>query len=86
MRRRLFGPQQTIEGRSFLLNVDVRFTPKNRHLQCKGHVRFGPIADMACLLDHFVGAGEHRRRNSKAERLCGLEIDDQLVLGRGLHR
>src|SRR5262245_41501745 len=38
------------------------------------------------LLDHLVGGGEHRRRHIDAERLRGLEIDCQLVLGGGLHR
>src|SRR5262249_23620557 len=32
------------------------------------------------------GWGEHRGRNFKPERLRGLEVDDQLVLGRRLHR
>jgi hypothetical protein len=36
--------------------------------------------------DHLVGAGEERRRHFDAERLCCLEIDDKLVLGRCLHR
>src|SRR6516225_4337389 len=38
------------------------------------------------LFDHLVGAGEQRLRHREAERLCGLEVDRQLVLGRRLHR
>ena len=30
--------------------------------------------------------GEHGRRHVEAERLGGLEVDHQLVLGRRLHR
>ena len=39
------------------------------------HVRFVPIADIAALFDHLVGAGEQRWRNGEAERLGGLEVD-----------
>ena len=38
------------------------------------------------LLDHLLGAGEQRGRHLEAERFGSLEIDDQLVLGRCLHR
>ena len=40
----------------------------------------------ASLFDQFVGAAEKRQRHGKAERLGGLEIDDQLDVGGLLHR
>src|SRR5262245_29694816 len=38
------------------------------------------------LLDDLVGRGKQRLRNGQADRLRGLEIDNQLILGRRLHR
>jgi len=42
---------------------------------------------VACWsFDHLVGQIEHARRNGQAERLGGLEIDDQLECRRLLDR
>jgi hypothetical protein len=38
------------------------------------------------LFNHLVGAGEQRWRDVEAKRFGGLEVDDQLVLHRRLHR
>jgi hypothetical protein len=35
--------------------------------------------------DHLVGAGQQRRQHGQPERLRGLEVDHQFVLGRRLH-
>jgi hypothetical protein len=51
-----------------------------------GDVRFGPIADIANLIDRLIGAVKQRGRHGDPERLGSLEIDHQLVLGRCLYR
>jgi hypothetical protein len=59
---------------------NVRFVPKADILHCRKN------AVIRDLLDYLVGAGEQRVRHIEAERLGCLKIDDQLILGRGLHR
>jgi hypothetical protein len=34
------------------------------------------------LFDHLVGAGDERGRHREADRVRGLEVDDQLEFGR----
>src|SRR5258708_16249897 len=36
----------------------------------------------ASLFDHLVGNGEHARWNGEAERLGGLEVDNEFEFGR----
>ena len=38
------------------------------------------------LLDHLVGEREHAGRQIEAERLGGVQIDHQFILGRVLYR
>ena len=38
-------------------------------------VRFVPKADIASLIDDFVGAGQQWRWHGEPELFCGLEID-----------
>jgi hypothetical protein len=42
--------------------------------------------ELDSLIRSPFGAGEQRQRLGKAERLCRLEINHQLELGRRLHR
>src|SRR5450631_4468520 len=51
------------------------------------HVRLVPTRDSkSFLFDHLVGECEQLVWNGEAQRLRSLEVDDQLELGRLLHR
>ena len=44
----------------------------------RDHVCYGPKADIRNLFDHLVSSREQGRGHCEPERLCGLEVDDQL--------
>src|SRR5215211_5396917 len=65
----------TLATKRTLLLTWAGLAPAGSHQLCLAH-----------LFDHLVGAAAQRQRNSDAERLGGLEVDDQLDLGGLLHR
>jgi len=50
-----------------------------------GEVSFEPPSGFTSL-DHLVGGHEQHRRHGEAQRLRGLQIDDELELARSQHR
>ncbi len=58
------------------INHTAQANRKRRHVG-EGH---------RASFDHLVGAHLQRLRDGHADRFCGLQVDHQLELGRGLHR
>src|SRR5262245_53706176 len=50
-----------------------------------GKFHFEPPSPLTSF-DHLVGAGEQGVWNGQSKSLGGLDVDHQLILGRGLHR
>jgi hypothetical protein len=73
-----FAPNSDRES-GFPQTVMSALPPKADMCGAARDVRFGPIADIRVLFDHLVGAPEKRHRD---QRLGGLEVQDQLDLGR----
>jgi hypothetical protein len=68
------------------IDISDDHTPRRSQVQVGNHIlnnRPAPDTEAAIthLFDHLVGAGEKRRRNVKAKRLRGLNVDHQLELG-----
>src|SRR5215471_14673615 len=70
---------------SCLLYPRKRTCAVQQLMSALGHKRTHAAQQNRSLFDHLVGACEQRRRHCEAERLSGLEVDNQLVLGRRLH-
>src|SRR5262245_1933706 len=89
---RLRSPSESVIRRC---RLNVRISPKSGHVADIPDRQLRALSDsctaargaaVARLFDHLVGAGEERRWHVEAKRLGGFEVDDELVLGRRLHR
>ena len=64
------------QKQTFAAQDDVSaLPPKADMCGALAHVRFVPKADIASLIDDFVGASDQGRRHGEPERFCGLEVD-----------
>ena len=77
IRRCLLNVRVAPESGRPCATLPCRTSARRRHTHCN---------ETVCLFDHLVGAGEQRRRNSKAERFGSLEVEHRFILGRRLHR
>jgi hypothetical protein len=72
-------------------HVEQMFSAQSDSFERDRRFRVGPQPDSCSaakveLFDHLVGASEQGERHGDAERLRRLQVDNQLDLGRLLHR
>src|SRR5262245_52700806 len=77
-----FGSKADIRG----AKSHVRFAPKSGHVRCTRACLLRARSGHYWLFDHLIGRRKQFVRDGESERLGGLEIDDQLILCRHLHR
>src|SRR5262245_725231 len=75
LRNTVASGHATLATKRTLLLTWAGLPPAGSHQLCLAH-----------SFDHLVGALEERLGDGEAERFRGLEIDDELELGRQLHR
>jgi hypothetical protein len=66
--------------------IDVCFTSKADIRSCERYVARGQKRTSTRLFNDLICRVQKALRHSEIERLGGLEIDDQFVFGRRLHR
>src|SRR4051812_12971195 len=71
----MVGTCATLATKRTLLLTWAGLPPAGSHQLCLAH-----------SLDHLVGAREQRPRYGEAERLCRLQVDQELILRWILHR
>src|SRR5262245_32981141 len=75
-----------IRKRSCLFYPQKQTCAVQSEMSAKGQERTHAAQQKGLLFDQLVRACEQRRRHRKTKSFGGFEIDNQLVLGRGLYR
>jgi hypothetical protein len=86
------GPPRALAMMSATRTSNVGFASDSgriaalRRTGALGHFRTHAVQQRLYLFDHLVGDGEQSRRHSDVHQLGCVRIDEELELGRLLHR